>query len=402
MATTQWELYRKSSLFEVYKAYADFYSEICVPIIDFPAVLYLSRVYENDFLLGMIVGPPSSGKKMLIKPYAELDDGLLMSAATAKSLQSGYAGAKDHLRDFQGKCVVTPEMSPFLRNYDNSLEDFYSTIRAISDGAYRKLYGGPKAETEENDIHFSWLIGVTSDWTRYQAFRSQLGDRFLKVNMPELNEWESATKALEIETSGRHTHLENRICDSIERAIERIEEQRSNLPKIPRDVGKIIKEEAILTGLLRTNVNRNRYGALESDPSPESPGRLTKQFARIAQLEAEIWGKPEVDCQEIALLNIVRWSSCPKTRAEVFQAAMIYPRGYVFKVKEIMEHVGFSYPTVKRELEDMADIGIMIDKTEEGSKYSAPRYQLNGDLFDRLRVLDAMPRGMKICWPLKT
>lgn len=157
----------------------------------FGAALLANRLFEPPSWL-LIVGPSSTMKTSILKPYLALEKfGYIkhVSELTRNAFVSGERGAEDIASDIQDRaCLYVPEMASFLGIGNEMGRKIMGVLTAFYDGKYVKCSGmaGGTREIRKK----VGLIGAITTKMRsvYDERLREAGGRFMTCAMPKLTD----------------------------------------------------------------------------------------------------------------------------------------------------------------------------------------------------------------------
>lgn len=152
--------------------------------VDFTAAVVLSAKAHRDVepLFGAIIGPPSTGKTELLRPYFDWD-GMTsnLNEITQNGLVSGAPNiGKTYLQGLDRRVMVIPDLTPMLQSTGQRREQFFGVIRAIFDGSYNKKSGAAGAH-RKIEARVSILAASTEIVSTYAEQDVDMGQRFVFI-----------------------------------------------------------------------------------------------------------------------------------------------------------------------------------------------------------------------------
>jgi hypothetical protein len=139
----------------------------------------------------MLVGPPSSGKTEIIDSLRLVDRAVSLSALTRASLLSGRAGGAGgllltHFSNGSGLLLVK-DFTTILSEAAGTRTEIIAVLRETYDGHITRAVGSrDNLLTWQGKITF--LGAVTEEIEQHRSVISLMGDRFLYVPMPSLQQ----------------------------------------------------------------------------------------------------------------------------------------------------------------------------------------------------------------------
>ena len=325
----------------------------------------LAIFFPGDPLWTMVVGSPGSGKTEMVRAF----NGnyiYTLDTLTSNTLVSGLRDNKTDkksgiLPDIDGKLVIIKDLTVMLPQVTNdSSNNVFHQLRAAYDGEYAAAHGsGMKRQHYRSK--FGLIAAVTPAVDKFRTLNSALGERFLTVRVrPDAAK--SIMKAQfncgrEVEMREDLTHIMKLTTD-----FYRDEGQRNGLPVICPDNLKKIAALGELVAKLRSDVDRDKFRHVVTQPQPEIGTRLVKQLTRLSGL-LSLYG-----AYNYTTLTRVGKDCVPPLRLQVLEE--LYK-----KVSEtpygLAKCVECSYGTVKEICEDMWMLKILQKTTKgRGDSYS--------------------------------
>jgi len=244
-------------------------------------------------------------------------------------------------------------------------EEVIATLRGIFDGYLDKSYGTGIHRNYES--LFSIIAGVTHRIHKYTDIGAALGDRFLKYDMTvgesqgDSNPNEpnpvlmAAMEGLEIEQLEDTTlvNISTAFCSKISAQAE----QRKTLYRTPRNLKIKLAYLGEFIALLRTAIERNFQGDLETRPVTEVPSRMVKQLSKLCWGLALVDGKHQPDEETYKEVRDVALDTAFGMRRDILYALL--KRGTKgATVKKLEKKVNLPLSTLRERLTDLDLLGI--------------------------------------------
>jgi|GEM_PF-1181255 len=231
----------------------------------------------------IFVGPPSSGRSMIIKPLQGRPGAVTLGRLTPAGLLSGTprrdcspdstGGALRSVGD-RGVLLVS-EMSGYLGN-GRQKNDLMATFREIFDGSWSRTVGTDGGNILEWTGHAGFIGAATTAIDSASSVRAEMGERFLYLRFrpTATDSLERGLCSLGNSLAARDQSLHNAVVSLLELVPEGIQ------PYFPPSGNLIycIASLATVMAQLRTPVARDEERALVSIPSPEQSPRLAQQL----------------------------------------------------------------------------------------------------------------------------
>lgn len=371
-------------------------------VIDDPTYIHVifGTIFANrrdsDPVWLFLIGPPSSGKTVVLQALADTDEIILRDTVTRPSLVSGYKEKGRKSKDFSlfpmldGKVLIIKDFTTMLQMKYKDLLEAIGILRAAFDGHLSCSFGNTDPITYK--AKFGIIAAVTNAIDKHRGMLSELGARFINYRMPEISDFEKGKRALKALS-----------------CISTIE-QRKELAAAAKKVLNVPTEELILTkqqkfsivkiaqvvAKARTDVNRDRFSPSKEPeiPSSEHPTRIAKELGDLVIGVAMARGKSQVTNDEILLIQRVALDCLTLKRRRLFHILIDkYPEWIeISEVKEIMD---FSDVTISRWFQDLSLLDLVEHKTIYRSKNLIKTKQfriLNGQMLKRILLIQEKRR----------
>ena len=322
----------------------------------------LSAKTQGDPIWMFVVGPPSSGKTLLLDAFAECRQATIhRSTLTKTSLVSGRALDEDPsiLGIIDKKALIIKDLTMLLMSPVTVLEETFGTLRDAFDDSVHVQFGNGVTRHYEN-LRFSWLSGVTDIIHGFN--KSDAGERFLKVDIvdPAFNESETIEKALlSLSEDDFKIHLKAATLGYIDHMWNSGFE--NNLPPLTRSaIQKIIAVSQVIS-YMRTKVKKDREGNIEYRTRKEQGTRVAKQLAKLTQMLCVVFGKTELTDEEFnEFILKVAFDTCTSIQTEITMQTMKFYRDKdVCTVDMLVDKLQITKSSVHNHMTNMQEVGFM-------------------------------------------
>jgi len=239
---------------------------------------------QGDPLWLFIVGPPSCGKSELIMSMSKSKTVHALTSLTPHSLISGAVWSKDEdpslLPKLDGKILAIKDFTAIYKIHPTQRDEILGVFRDIYDGQCSKTFG--TGVTRSYEVTFGIIGGITPIVEKFQVENTSLGERFIKVRMPELD---AATQhKINMRSMGNINEkikMRKELSKAGARCLARKLPKR--IPMLTENMKARISRLANLTAYLRGVVDRDKYTQeVKFKPMREGGSRLSQQLAQLA------------------------------------------------------------------------------------------------------------------------
>jgi hypothetical protein len=341
--------------------------------LDVAMAVYVANKFDADPLWMFFVSPPSTAKTEILMSFDGYPGAKILSTLTPRSLISGKTApdAKDCslLPHLNGKLVALKDFTSVLTLRREDRGEIFSQLREIYDGRYVKAFGN-EGQFREWAGKIGLIAGVTPAIDKYLIVNQMLGERMLYYRIETRSYEEIALEAI------NHTTKSNPKRKVFQQVVQAFLSQfDAGVPALANEKGEFkerLKNLALVCSHARSAVLRHREDqSLEAMPEPEGPARLAKQLNLFAMALAVVRGESRIDD---AIYNIVKKTALdglPHLRKKTLEALwLMYVENQSkwFSTRDLAERVGsgVSSPTVKRKLEDLCLLNLVVRDRENG------------------------------------
>lgn len=345
------------------------------------AVCFSVRLPDDAVWL-FLVGPPGSGKSLLIQSFAGSPHCESTSKLTSTSLVSGWRGGGDGdaslLPKLKNRTLLVKDYTTIKGMPSSVQEDLYGMLRDCYDRNVVVPYG--TGETKRyKDINFSMLAGVTH--IIHGDNRATLGERFLKFEIldtnydPELQIRAAITNVIEL------IDTEEYLQASVEAFLEKPVDLEK-LPTVPDWVTDRVVALVQIASYLRACVHRVA-GDLSARPEAEIGTRLGKQLIKLGRCLAFTLDKEEIDEECYRIMEKVTFDTVIGWSLEIVEHLQDNEDGC--RIRDIATHLQVSYSFVQKKMNDLQELRVVVAKPIPHEGKGRP--ELAWHLTDKFREL---------------
>ncbi len=351
------------SLVKEFKRYIHI-SEDMEDAILLTCAVIISNLIPGEPLWLFLVGPPGSGKTLLLQALGNSENTVYQSSLGPKTLISGWktpdGSDPSLLPRIIGKTLILKDYTELMSKPAGEQDEIYGQLRGAYDGHVARSYASgiireyPEPGSGDSDCRFSILAGVTN--AIHGDARASLGERFIKYQMvaEDYNAVDQVRYA--IDNTIQLKIPEEELGDAATSFIEYMSPQVDidNLPQVPQWFINRVVGISQLVATIRANVTR-KAGELTYRPVPEVGTRLSKQLIRLGQCVAIVLKKKKVDRACYSLISRVAMDTCYGWHRDVI-LAIIANSGEDLQRMDISRITQISPTTAKRVLDDLIEL----------------------------------------------
>ena len=321
----------------------------------------ISARIPGDPLWVFLVGPPGSGKSLIIQALRSSPWSRFESTVTRTSLMSGFLPESGEdmslLKELDNRCLAIKDYT-YLRSMPFTIqEETYGLLRDAYDGFVTHNYGN--VGRREYECHFSLFAGVTS--VIHGDTRATLGERFLKFEFLRSDHDPEKQIRAAIAPLWKRPHQDVSKRADFERDLREITADFLDrdpiriLPTIPHWAVDRIVPLAQLVGILRAESDLDFKGAPRYRPVAEIGTRLAKQIIRLGQCLALIHNKKVIDAATFRVMEQVAFDTAIGYSLDLITVLIRHPKGST--ETDIQRLARLSPSTLHRRLTTLIEIG---------------------------------------------
>lgn len=334
----------------------------------------LSIRIPGDPVWMFVVGPPGSGKTLLLSTLQGCEGCWFESSLSPHSLVSGFRTEDGTdpsiIEQAKGRCLVLKDYTEVKAQPITVQEEIYGVLRGAFDGYVKRTYGNGITR-EYTDCHFSMLAGVTH--IIHGDSRASLGERFLKFEFIR----EGYDPGLHIRTaiSGMDRLVENesKLKEAVKGFFYQFHDGIGKVPTVPPWVIDRIVALTQIIAYLRVNVDRGRMGDLNFRPIPEMGTRLAKQLIKLGQSIALVLGVKTIDKRIYGLMEQCAFDTATGFHLDIIRSLM-GSRGEALTKDPLAIAARMSDTSLQRKLDDLVEVGAVTKARIKKDKPGQPAY----------------------------
>lgn len=340
----------------------------------------LSNEMKSDPLWVYLVGPPGSGKTLVLSALQTSPRCKFVSTITAHSLVSGWQGSGGDpslIPKLAGKTFIAKDFTEILTMPVTVQDEIFSTLRGAYDGSVQRPFGNGVTREYEN-CYFSMLAGVTH--AIHGSPKASLGERFLKFQISALKgkAADDIVRAA-ISSVGKEKKMEEAIQNIVGHFLCR-DIDLDNLPTLSPEIQDRLVALVQLIAAMRAQVERDWRGEeVAYRPTAETGTRLAKQLVKLAMMVAVVEGNATVEESTLAIVEKAAYDTASGFHLDIIEAFMKI--GGEATKAEIAAEADIPTSTLARRLDDLlilkAVIPSMQTTTKKGGR-PAKLFKVNG------------------------
>lgn len=365
----------------------------------------------NDINLpfaGIILGPPSSLKTLLIELFREYKNTFYTDNFSAKSFVSHNTSVPreklvevDLLPKIKNKLFLTPELSPTFSKKDEELNEILGIITRILDGhGYESDTGAHGHRGYNEEIMFIWLGASVDIPRKVYKLLGTLGPKLYFYRIPKkenqseddyLNQMKNYENNFQIKVN-EIKHALFVYLSFLESGPE-FENDISNNPKVAWNTKEKDDENALkciirlaqllshLRGVVPTWETRNTQGSDYSYAVPiiEEPTRAMTQLQNLARGHALSQGRNYITIKDIPLIIKVVLSTASRERVILFDQ-LLKEENALVDSGNLKESLKISKPTALRTMTELSALDL-VTEISVGDGDNAPKQIMLKDKF---------------------
>jgi hypothetical protein len=361
---------------------------------------------------GIILGPPSSLKTVVIELFKGRQNVFHTHNFSAKSLVSHLSGLTeeklrkiDMLPRIKNKFFVTPELAPLFSAKDDDLLQQLAIMTSVLDGhGFTSDTGAQGHRGYDEDIMFTWLGAAVDIPYKVHKHLSTLGPKLYFYRLGKIeNDDEYYYNQKNEDFSNKVQNISRALTDYLDYFETNpciVFESENDLPKIPLDntkdeefahryIIKLGKLLAPLRAVVPTWETRDKQGSdyAYTMAIVEDPSRAITSLRNLAKAHALSKGRNYIKVEDIPMLIQVVLSTCSIERARIFEL-LIANKG-TLRTSQIVDFLNTTNPTARRTMTELKATSLvdMYDSGDNSEKEIGLKKEFDWFLSDKFREL---------------
>lgn len=335
----------------------------------------------DDAVWMFLVGPPGSGKSLLIQTFSEAPQCESVSKLTSTSLVSGWRGGETDpslLPKLKDRTLLVKDYTTIKSMPTSAQEELYGLLRDCYDRNVHVPYGTGESKTYKG-LAFSMLAGVTH--VIHGDNRATLGERFLKFEILDSDHDPNAQILAAITNVVELVETEADLQASVEAFLQK-EVNLDKLPEVPTSVVNRVVALVQIAAYLRASVHRVQ-GDMVARPEAEIGTRLGKQLIKLGRCIAFVLDKKKIDEECYRIMEKVTFDTVIGWSLEIVEYLQSNPKNCT--IRGIASHLQVSPSFIQKKLNDMQELRVVSNTALPSQGKGRP--ELVWSLTDRFAAL---------------
>jgi len=310
-----------------------------------------------------IVGPPGSGKTLVILSTGRSGVTHHISKLSPKLLISGFIAANGEdpslIPRVDGKTIMIKDFTPSLTMPVMVKDELFGQLRDAFDGTVGQEYANNAKRYYES--HFSIVTGVTP--AIYGERSAALGERFLMLHVIKGNDFEAhkpINSAIRGVGRAKKEVISDELLDMVARFLDVSVDPNEIADTVPEHFFERINSLAQIVAVLRASVDRDKFNrdgnhrAIRWRPQKEMGTRLGIQFMKVIMGLGMLNSPPSIGEEEYRVLVRVALDSCVGFNMEAVAALIAKPNQTIL---QLAEECDIHKNTLLDQLDDLMELG---------------------------------------------
>jgi hypothetical protein len=380
----------KITLFDVISKFKEYLFLKDTQIIEIVLAVILSNQLDGTPIWIIFCGASGDAKSTHLNAIEQLNNVIWLDQLTKNTLASGHPKVKDLGEKLQNSLqnsshiLVIPDMACISSKYKDERKEIFASMRNLYDG-YIIKHTGSGVNKQYKDCHVSLIAGATPIIKREYLIHQQLGSRELIFDTDAIID-ENDEK---MKQAWDNEQYEQQMKEELQSVVSQfVKDIQIKEIEFSDEIKEYLMKQANRLSILRAVGDYNQFNdELECDLYLEVPTRLIKQLKRLWICLKSLDDDYSDDrCKEI-IEHVVK-SSGNSNRSLILEI-LKESKEDSFSVNAVKYETKLGYRAVKRELEALWNLGLIIKKghyisKSESKVYDIASYQIDLDRYNEL------------------
>lgn len=322
-------------------------------LLDVVCGTVMAHRLDGDPVWMFIIAAPGDGKTEMIRALQNDPAVYMLSSLKPAALISGFQNDDGSdpslLPRLNDLVLIVKDFTTVLTMPNEARAEILGTLRDAYDGQSSKAFGNCERSYVSR---FGLLAAVTPVIESYWGVSQQLGERFLRLRLKSKGRVSKVGRAL------TNTDAETSMRAELAAAARGVLAQSGRSATVPPEIGDRLIHLADFVSRARSEVSRDRKGAVQFMPIPEVGTRIGKALKKLAIGIALARGLEAVDADVMRIVQRVAVDSVPSVRAQLLRVLWTL-RGAFGPTGGIADAADVSADTARVWLEDLRLLGIV-------------------------------------------
>jgi len=355
-----------SRILELYDEYALRLGEAFATV---PIRMMMSDVTDCPMVIA--IGNPSTRKSTIADFFSGIDHTSTHDDITPKAFVShnadGEKGEFDLLPRIKQRIIVTPEMGTWFRG--DNVDEYMAFLARVADGdGLVRSTGAQGTHGYEADYPGEYRFGLigctTPPGKRAWNEMSHVGSRFLFHEMPKINDRSEYVEKMKASKYKQNREEMTRVVTDWWRTVwHKYDGEIENPPELTDEQHEAIVELAEILSHARA-IDYGNEGGKSGTDTAEGPLRASAMLKRIAQSRAIMYGRDELNEDDLELCARFVFSSMPQYRRPVVEMLCNPDHSGPYEKSDVTTRLDVSGPTALDRMKEIGRLGIASYSSE--------------------------------------
>jgi hypothetical protein len=314
----------------------------------------------------MIVAGPGAAKTETVQPLEGAGGIMVSSISSEAALLSGTA-KREVTKESTGGLLrrigdsgllIIKDMTSVLTMDRTNRGQILSALREIHDGSWNREVGADGGRVLRWEGTLVVVAACTTAWDVAHSVVAQMGDRFLLVRFDTTHGRESAFRQA-MKNAGQEKQMRRELAEIVGTLLTAVDPVTAPPADLSEEQVTRLFNMANVVTRARTAVEQSYQLEVIEPHDPEMPTRLGKQLFQMVR-GAVALGLTKADA--LALASRCARDSIPPMRLLVLEALEQLPKA---RVKHIADRINRPYMSVKRTLESLQTLGLVLREGDD-------------------------------------